>query len=135
MREIPEKHRHLDEAKRLELAQKEFDAAAKALVAANRAARAAGKLMTDEMQECAQAIDVAQNRMREAEEEFDRATGGPKPVPLTRTTREKVRQTFAPELQDEATRLLETGLTMRLPFIETSGVGARAACCLESRRR
>ena len=47
MREIPEKHRHFDEAKRLELAQKEFDAAAKALVTANRSARAGGKLVTE----------------------------------------------------------------------------------------
>ena len=120
MRKIPEEHKHLPAAKRVEAAQAAFDAAAAALVAANRSARAAGKYMTEELQEKANAIDVVQRELQEAEAEFDRAIGEPKPVAVTGLVLQKLRETFAPQLQEEAIRALATGCTFGLPFIETA---------------
>jgi hypothetical protein len=120
MREIEEAQRHLPEAKRLELAQKEFSSAAEAVSAANRAARGAGQYLTDELTDKAKALDLAQQQLGEAEAEFDRAIGEPKPVKITGIVRKKLRETFATELQDEAISTLKTGLTFRLPFVNTT---------------
>jgi len=119
MRKIPEEHKHLPEAKRLEAAQAAFLSAAAALSAANHAARAAGKKVTEELLAKAAALEPAQQELKQAEAEFDRAIGEPKPVAVTGIVLEKLRETFAPELQEEAIRTIATGLTLRLPMIET----------------
>lgn len=120
MRKIAKEHKHLPAAKRVEAAQAAFEAAAAALSAANRAAHAAGKKITEELLEKANAIELAQEQLQEAEAEFDRAIGEPKPVALTGFVLEKLRETFAPQFQDEAIRALETGLTFHLPFVVTA---------------
>lgn len=120
MRKIAKEHKHLPAAKRVEAAQAAFEAAAAALSAANRAAHAAGRKITEELQEKAIAIELAQKQLQEAEAEFDRAIGEPKPVALTGFVLEKLRETFAPQFQDEAIRALETGLTFHLPFVVTA---------------
>lgn len=118
MRKIPDQYRHLPSAKRLEEAQSEFDAAASALVAANRSARAVGKLFTPEIQEHAERLSTSQQRLKEAEADFDLATGGPEPVELTTLVIKKVRQSFPPDQQSEAIRLLEKECARNLPFSE-----------------
>jgi hypothetical protein len=118
MRKIPGHYRHLPSAKRLQEAQSEFDTAASALVAANRSARAAGKKFTPEMQEHAERLSSSQQRLKEAEADFDLATGGPEPVELTPLVIRKVRQSFPPEQQLEAIHLLEKECSRNLPFSE-----------------
>jgi len=118
MREIPDQFRNLPSAKRLQEARSRFDAAASALVAANRAARAEGKLFIPEMQEHAERLSAAQQQLKEAETDFDLATGGPEPVELTPLVVKKVRQSFAPDQQSEAIRSLEKECGRNLPFSE-----------------
>jgi len=118
MRKIPAQYRNLPSAKRLEEAKSKFDDAAGALVSANRAARAAGKRFTAEMQEQAERLSIAQQRLKEAEGEFDSATGGPEPVALTPPVIKKVRQLFPPDQQSEAISLLEKECGRNLPFSE-----------------
>ena len=118
MRKIPAQYRNLPSAKRLEEAKSTFDDAASALVTANRAARAAGKRFTAEMQEQAERLSIAQQRLKEAEADFDLATGGPEPVALTPLVIKKVRQSFLPDQQLEALGLLEKECGRNLPLSE-----------------
>ena len=80
MREIREEHRHLQEAQRLEAAQTEFIEASEALLAANRAARTGHNYLTNELEERAQALEIVEKKLKDAEAEFDKAIGEPKPV-------------------------------------------------------
>jgi len=118
MRKIPAQYRNLPSARRLEEAKSKFDDAASALVTANTAARAAGKRFTAEMQEQAERLSLAQQRLKEAEADFDSATGGPEPVVLTPLVIKKVRQLFPPDQQSEAISLLEKECGHNLPFSE-----------------
>jgi hypothetical protein len=118
MRKIPAQYRNLPSAKRLEEAKSKFDEAAGALVTANRAARAAGKRFTAEMQEQADRLSIAQQRLKEAEADFDSATGGPEPVAFTPLVMKKVQQLFPPDQQSEAIGLLEKECGRNLPLCE-----------------
>jgi hypothetical protein len=118
MRKISSQYRHLPSAKRLQEAQSEFDAAASALVAANRSARAEGKTYIPEMQEHAERLSASQQRLKEAEADFDFATGGPELVELTPLVIKKVRQSFPPDQQSAAIHLLEKECSRNLPFSE-----------------
>jgi hypothetical protein len=104
MREIPQEHQHLPEAERLKAAQAEFLSASQALLNANRAARAAGEYVTDDLQEKADALSRAEVQLKDAEAEYDRAVGEPKPVKLSDVVRKKLEETFASELHGEAKR-------------------------------
>lgn len=112
--------RDLSLAKRLAEAQSEFDEAAKALVAANRSARAAGQTLSAEMQLAAERLNAAQQKLKEAEAASDRAGGGPQPVELTPIVITKIRQLFSPAEQGQAIRLLETECARNLPFCENA---------------
>ena len=118
MSKIPEQYRNLPSAKQLEEARSKFDDAASALVTSNRAARAAGKRFTAEMQEQAERLSIAQQRLKEAEADFDSVTGGPEPVALTPLVIKKVRQLFPPDQQSDAISLLEKECGRNLPFSE-----------------
>lgn len=116
MRKIPAQYRSLPSAKRLEEANSKFDEAASALVTDNRATRAAGKRFTAEMQEQAERLSIAQQRLKEAEADFDSATGGSEPVVLTPLVIKKVQQSFLPDQQSEALGLIEKECGRNLPF-------------------
>jgi hypothetical protein len=111
-------YRNSASAKRLEEAQAEFEAAASALVAANRSARAEGKQFTPEMRERAERLNTVQQRLKEAEADFDLVTGGPEPVELTPLVIRKVRKLFPPNEQSDVIRLLEKECARNLPFSE-----------------
>ena len=104
--------------KQFALAKSEFDVAASALVAANRAARASGKMMTPEMEAAGEQLKRAQERLSLAKSSLDSATGGPPPVLLTETVSRKVRSLFPAEQCSDAIHLLEKECGRNLPFHE-----------------
>lgn len=104
--------------KQLALAKSEFDVAASALVAANRAARDSGKMLTPEMKAAGEQLERAQARLSLAKSELDRVTGGPPREPLTETVSRKVRSLFPAEQYADAIRHLERECGRNLPFHE-----------------
>lgn len=124
VRDIPEFLRHLPEAKVLEQAQNEFLQASEELLAANRSVRASGKLHDDELELKANSLDAAQNRMNQAEKDFERAIEGMEgtSVKLSRRVTKMVHRTFSLDQQPEAIRLLEQKC-VRFPFTEDTPEG------------
>jgi hypothetical protein len=104
--------------KDLARAKSEFDVAASAFVAANRAARASGKMLTPEMEAAGEQLERAQERLSLAKSSLKRATGGPPPVPLTESVSRKVRSLFPTEQHADAIHLLEKECGRNLPFNE-----------------
>jgi len=94
-------------------ARRQFEAAARELVEANKRARAAGKSVTDEMQAAAQRLNDAQEKLKRAESVQDRQF---EPVPLTTLAVAKIDQTFAPQDRREAMDLLIDECGRNLPF-------------------
>jgi hypothetical protein len=107
--------------KELASAKSEFDVAAAAFVAANRAARASGKMITPEMQAASEELARAEERLLQSKTDLSQATGGPPPVALTEAVSGKVRLMFPSEQQPEAVRLLEKECGRNLPFYEDAG--------------
>ena len=97
-------------------AQAEFDATARALVEANRAARARGEKITPDMLIAAEKNSVALQYLLNAQRDSEKATGGPDPVELTETVRHKVCQLFSGGQQAIAIRLLEKECGHSLPI-------------------
>jgi hypothetical protein len=102
----------------LALARSDFEAAAAAFVAANRAARASGKMVTPEMETAGEQLKHAEERLSLATTSLNRATGGPRPVTLTETVSPKLRSLFPAAQHADAIRLLEKGCGRNLPFYE-----------------
>jgi hypothetical protein len=94
-------------------ARRQFEAAARELVEANKRARAAGKSVTDEMQAAAQRLNDAQEKLKRAESVQDRQF---EPVPLTTLVVAKVDQTFAPQDRREVMDLLIDECGRNLPL-------------------
>ena len=106
--------------KEMALAKSEFDVAAAAFAAANRAARASGKILTSEMETAGEQLNHAEERLLLAKSSVNRATGGPPPVPLTETVSRKVRSLFPPDSHADAIRLLEKECGRNLPLHENA---------------
>jgi len=104
--------------KQLALAKSEFDVAASAFVAANRAARASGKMLTPEMEAAGEQLERAQERLMLAKSSLDRATDGPQPVALTETVSRKVRSLFPAAQYSDVIHLLEKECARNLPLHE-----------------
>jgi hypothetical protein len=102
-------------------AKSEFDEAAAALVAANRAARASGNLITPEMQAASEELTRVQERLSYAKTDLNQAIGGPPSVALTEAVLRKVQLLFPAEQQPDAIRLLEKECGRNLPFHEDGG--------------
>ena len=94
-------------------ARRQFEAAARELVEANKRARVAGKNVTDEMHSAAQRLDEAQDKLRLAESIDDRQF---EPVALTKIVLTKIERTFAPQDRQEAMSLLVNECGRNLPF-------------------
>ena len=124
MRDIPEFLRHLPEAKILEQAQIEFLRASEELVAANRAVRARGKVHDDVLEQMANSLNAAQDRMNEAERDFERAIEGMEDTSVKLSDRvvKTVQRTFTLDQQPEANRLLEQKC-VRFPYTENTPEG------------
>jgi len=103
---------------KLAQAQAEFDATARALVEANRGARASGKMLSPEMLLAADKNAVALEKLLHAKHDLEQATGAPEPVALTELVQRKVRRLFSDKDQSEATLLLEKQCGRGLPFCE-----------------
>lgn len=101
-------------------AQAEFEASCRALVAANRAARASGKMTSPELLLATDKNSAALLKLLHAKDDLEKATGGPKPVELTELVSRKVCQLFSNEDQAEAIRLLEKECGLGLPFQEST---------------
>jgi hypothetical protein len=104
--------------RKLAQAQAEFDATCRAVVEANRAARASGKEISPEMELAAGKNSAALQKLLHAKHDLEHATGGPEPVELTELVRRKVSQLFSNEDQAEAIHLLENNCGRGLPFHE-----------------
>jgi hypothetical protein len=94
-------------------ARRQFEAAARELVEANKRARAAGQLLTAEMQAAAQRLDVAQEKLKQAESVQDRQF---EPVALTELVIAKINQTFEPQDRRAAMDLLVNECGRNLPL-------------------
>jgi hypothetical protein len=104
--------------RKLAQAQAEFDTTARAIVRANRAARASGQKISSEMLLAADKNSVALQKLLHAKHDLEQATGEPEPVELTELAHRKVRQLFSDEDQSEAIFLLEKQCGRGLPFHE-----------------
>lgn len=93
-------------------ARREFEAAARELVEANKRARAAGKIVSDELLAAAQRLNEALDELKQAQSDQDRKF---EPVPLTELVIAKVDQTFAPEARRKAMDLLVNECGRNLP--------------------
>jgi hypothetical protein len=104
--------------RRLAQAQAEFDASCRAVVDANRAARASGKNISPELSLATDKNRVALQKLLHAKHGLEQASGGPEPVELTELVCRKVCQLFSNEDQGEAIRLLEKECGRGLPYHE-----------------
>ena len=101
-------------------AQAEFDATARALVEANRAARARTKKISPEMLLAADQNSAALEKLLHAKHDLEQATGGPEPVELTELVHRKVSRLFSDKDRSEAILLLEKQCGHGLPFCESA---------------
>ena len=101
-------------------ARSEFEAAAAALVATNRSARASGKMLTPEMESAGERLDKMQEQLTEAKFRLDQVTGGPPAVGLTEAVSRKVHVMFPVDQQRDATHLLEKECGRNLLFNENA---------------
>ena len=104
--------------KELARAKSDFEAAAAALVAAVRAARLAGEMLTPEMEAASDHLNKMQQQLTKAKSTLNQLTGGPPPVALTEAVSRKVRGMFPADQQRDATRLLEKECGHNLTFSE-----------------
>jgi hypothetical protein len=102
-----------DKVKEYEEARRQFEAAARELVEANKRARAAGEYVTDEMHAAAQRLNDAQAKLKQADSALERHY---EPVALTALVQEKIDQTFAPQDRRAAIDLLIDECGRNLPF-------------------
>jgi len=102
--------------KDVEKAQLEFEAAARSLVEANRAARAQGRQITDEMQAAIQRVNAAQDRLKRAELDLALDPRAFEPIELTPLVVTKVNQSFSPEERTYALEILVNECGRNLPF-------------------
>jgi hypothetical protein len=107
--------------RKLAQAQAEFDTTARAIVEANRAARASGKKISPEMLLAADKNSAALQKLLHAKHDLEQASGRPEPVELTELVHRKVCQLFSEEEQPETILLLEKQCGRGLPFYESAG--------------
>ena len=120
MRKLLNRLRKSSGPEKAEGPEAEFAAAARDLVEANRAARAAGYLHTEEMEAAGARLRAAEERLKRARADSEAVAGGPEPVGLTPLVARKVRRSFPPGEQAEAIRLLENECARNLPFCAES---------------
>ena len=94
-------------------ARREFEAAARELVEANKRARAAGYKVTDEMHAAAQRLNDAQEKLKQTESTQSRQF---EPVPLSEIVIAKIDQAFAPHDRREAMDTLVNECGRNLPL-------------------
>lgn len=94
-------------------ARREFEAAARELVEANKRARAAGQLVSEEMHVAVERLSQAQEKLKRVEAADPRQC---EPVALTALVNAKIQQTFSPQDRDVAKELLINECGRNLPF-------------------
>jgi hypothetical protein len=94
-------------------ARREFEAAARELVEANKRARAAGQLVSEEMNAAVEGLNEAQEKLKRVEAAHPRHY---EPVALTALVNAKIDQTFSPQDRDIAKELLINECGRNLPF-------------------
>jgi hypothetical protein len=94
-------------------ARREFEAAARELVEANKRARAAGQLVSEEMHAAVEGLNEAQEKLKRVEAAHPRHY---EPVALTALVNAKIDQTFSPQDRDIAKELLINECGRNLPF-------------------
>ena len=99
-------------------AQAEFNVTAQAIVEANRAARASGRMISPDLLLAAEKNSVALQNLQRAKHNLEQVTGGPDAVELTDVVRHKLDQLFSSEDRAGAIRLLEKECGRGLPFHE-----------------
>jgi hypothetical protein len=94
-------------------ARREFEAAARELVDANKRARAAGQLVSEKMHAAVERLNHAQENLKQTELAHPRQY---EPVPLTELVRAKIDQTFSPQDGSVAKDLLIKECGRNLPL-------------------
>lgn len=93
-------------------ARRQFEAAARELVEANKRARAAGKSVSEELLAAAQRLNQVQDQLKQAQSDREQKF---EPVPLTEPVIAKIDQTFAPQDRREVMELLVNECGRNLP--------------------
>jgi hypothetical protein len=91
----------------LEAAQQEFDEATKALAEANRAARAAGKVVSPDLLRAAERVELAHERLKAAQATADANILPQRTLRLPPVVLAKIRDSFPTSEQPDAIRILE----------------------------
>ena len=94
-------------------ARREFEAAARELVEANKRARAAGQLVSEEMHAAVERLNPAQEKLKQVESIRERHY---EPVALTELVNAKIDQTFSRQDRDVAKEFLINECGRNLPF-------------------